>query len=269
MDWPQILKEAAQHIESTIKPLMITPIAQKTYGIGAGGDQRKHIDLEAERALIETLTKYNLEFTLISEESGIKKYGANPTFYVTTDPIDGTTNTLRGIPFACISIAISKQPRMDSIDAAAVADFFHDTIYLAQRTHGAYRNHQKINPAQTNSLEKAVIGIDLNTYKVSELATKLTKLLTQSRHIRHFGANALELCYVADGTIDAFIDIRGKLRTTDIAAATLIIQEAQAKITTLENTPLTNPLNPKETVAFIATGNATLHQAILETLEKA
>jgi myo-inositol-1(or 4)-monophosphatase len=268
MDWIETLTEATKHIKQTITPLIKTPLAQKTYGTGAGGDQKKHIDLQAEKALTETLTKHNIDFTLISEESGTKQYGTKPTYYVTTDPIDGTTNTLRGLPFACTSIAISKIPRLDAVNAAAVADLFHDVTYLAQKNHGGYRNQQKITPAQTNSLVEAVIGIDLNTYKVAELSARLNQLLTRTKHIRHLGANALELCYVADGTIDAFVDIRGKLRTTDIAAATLIIQEAGATITTPQNTPLTNPLSPTEKAAFIAAGNSQLHQTILKTLEK-
>jgi myo-inositol-1(or 4)-monophosphatase len=269
MDWLEILAEASQRIKAVTTPLIKTPIAQKTYGVGAGGDAKKHIDLQAEKALVETLVEHDLSFTLISEESGVKKYGADPTHYVTADPIDGTTNTLRGIPFACTSIAISKTPQLDAIDAAAVADLFHDAIYIAQKNLGAYRNYQKIAPSQTTSLADAVIGIDLNTYKIPELSAKLNHLLTSTNHTRHLGANALELCYVADGSTDAFLDLRGKLRTTDIAAATRIIQEAGAIITTPQNRPLTSPLSPKETVSFIAAGNIKLHQTLLETLQKA
>lgn len=269
MDLLETLTEATQRVKAIVTPLIKTPQAHKTYGTGAGGDPKKHIDLQAEKAIIETLTEHDLSFTLISEEAGTATYGANPTLYVTTDPLDGTTNTLRGIPFACTSIAISKTPHLNNIQAAAIADLFHDATYLAQRNLGAYRNYQKITPAKTTALSDAVIGIDLNTYKVAHLAAQLSTLLTQTKHTRHLGANALELCYVADGTTDAFIDLRGKLRTTDMAAATLILQEAGATITTPENTPLTNPLSPTETVAFIATGNSNLHQTILKALKKA
>lgn len=269
MDLLEILTETTQHVKATITPLIRTPLAQKTYGTGAGGDPKRHIDIQAEKAIIETLTEHGLSFTLISEEAGTKTYGQNPTIYVTTDPLDGTTNTLRGIPFACTSIAISKTPHLDTVQAAAVADLFHDTTYLAQRNLGAFRNYQKITPAQTTDLAEAVIGLDLNAYKATELTAKLNQILTQTKHIRHLGANALELCYVADGTTDAFIDLRGKLRTTDMAAATLIIQEAGAIITTPENTPLANPLSPTETVKFIAAGNSSLHRTILKTIEKA
>ncbi len=268
MDWIGILTEASKQVKQTIMPLVGTALAQETYGRGAGGDPKKHIDLQAERALVKTLLNHEISFTLISEESGIKTYGEHPTCYVTTDPIDGTTNTLRGLPFACSSIAISKIPRLDAIEVAAVADIFHEVVYVAQKNLGTYRNQERVESAQITELANAIIGIDFNTWKVAELTKKLNRILLHTKHIRHLGANALELCYVADGTIDAFIDIRGKLRTTDIAAAALIIEEAGARISTLRNTPLTNILSPTETVAFIATGNPQLHQIMLKCLKQ-
>jgi fructose-1,6-bisphosphatase/inositol monophosphatase family enzyme len=72
---------------------------------------------------------------------------------------------------------------------------------------------------------------------------------------------------VADGTTDAFIDIRGKLRTTDMAAAWLITKEAGAKITTPEGKPLNIKLDPKQTVAFIAAANQKIHKTILDLIK--
>jgi fructose-1,6-bisphosphatase/inositol monophosphatase family enzyme len=68
---------------------------------------------------------------------------------------------------------------------------------------------------------------------------------------------------VADGTIDGFVDIRGKLRSTDMAGACLIIKEAGAKITTPEGKPLSVKLDPKKTVSFIAAANPKIHRKIL------
>ncbi len=269
MDWLEILTESTQRIKAVVTPLIKTSIAQESYGKGAGGDLMKHIDLEAERALVETLTEHNLNFTLVSEESGVKRFGSKPSYFVTTDPVDGTTNALKGIPFACTSIAISKLPRLSAVESAAVADLFHDSTYLAQRKLGAYCNYRKITPTQTTKLTEAVIGLDLNSYGVAELSSKLNRLLAQTKHVRHLGANALELCYVADGTIDAFVDIREKLRITDVAAATLIVKEAGASVTSPRGSPLTNALDPTERVAFVAAGNPRLHRTIIENLEKA
>ena len=269
INWPDILIRCKDNIQQQIKPLLKNlSQPQPNLGIGAGGDPMKQIDLAAESAITNTLKEHEISFTLISEESGTEKYGqtANEHF-VTTDPIDGTTNLVRGIPFYATSIVVSTKPAINTIHTALVTDLVQGTTYTAQKGKGAYRNNQKIAPSKIESLEEAVIGIDLNTYKIQKIAPKLTNLIQRIKHIRHLGANALELCYVADGTTDAFLDIRGKLRTTDMAAAWLIIKEAGAKITTPKGKPLNVELSPKQNVAFIATANQKIHRIILSLLK--
>jgi myo-inositol-1(or 4)-monophosphatase len=237
-------------------------------GIGAGGDIIKNVDLAAENAITDTLNTRGVTYTLISEESGVKKYGKNPhENYVTTDPIDGTTNLTRGIPFYATSIAVSTKPTLNTVHTALVTDLVHDTTYTAQKGLGATRNGKKTVPSKNTSLEEAVIGMDINTFKIQKLTPRLESIVQTTKHIRHFGANALELCYVADGTTDAFIDIRGKLRATDIAAAYLIVSEAGARITTPEGAPLNIKLDPKQKVEFVASANPKIHKTILNMIE--
>jgi len=268
-NWLNILTQCKNNIQKQITPQLKTlKQPQPNLGTGAGGDPIKQIDLTAENAIINTLKKHKISFTLISEESGIKEYGKNPhECYVTADPIDGTTNLTRGIPFYATSIATSTKPTLNTIHTALVADLFHNITYTAQKGKGAYRNNQKITPSKNTSLEEAVIGMDINTYKIQKIIPKLTSLIQKTKHIRHLGANALELCYVADGTTDAFIDIRGKLRTTDIAAAWLITEEAGAKMTTPEGKPLNINLDPKQTVTFIAAANQKIQKTILNLIK--
>lgn len=265
ISWLSILIRCKNNIQEQITPLLKTlNQPQPNLGIGAGGDPIKQIDLAAENAIINTIKKHKISFTLVSEESGVKEYGETPQeHYVTADPIDGTTNLVRGIPFYATSIAISTKPTLNTIHTALVADLTHGITYTSQKGKGAYRNNRKMIPSKTASLEEAVVGIDLNTYKIQKIAPQLTDLIQETKHIRHLGANALELCYVADGTTDAFIDIRGKLRTTDMAAAWLMIKEAGANITTLEGKPLNVKLDPKQKVAFMATANQKIHKTIL------
>lgn len=269
INWLEILVRCKNSIQKQITPLLKTVNQpQPNLGIGAGGDPMKQIDLVAEKAIINTLKEHEISFTLISEESGIEKYGStSDENFVTADPIDGTTNLVRGIPFYATSIAVSTEPIINTIHTALVTDLVHGITYTAQRGEGAYRNDQKITPSKTGSLETAVIGIDLNTYKIRKLAPRLTNLIQKTKHIRHLGANALELCHVADATTDAFIDIRGKLRTTDMAAAWLIIKEAGGKITTPEGRRLNVNLSPKQKVAFIAAANQKIHRIILNLIK--
>ena len=269
VDWPQLLVQCKNSVQKQIGPFLKTlSKPQPSLGIGAGGDPLKHVDLAAENAIVSTLKKHDLSFTLISEESGVQTYGENPYgCYVTTDPIDGSTNLVRGISFYATSIAISTESLLNTVHAALVADLYHGTTYTAQKGKGSYRDRRKITPSENTSLEEAVIGVDLNSYRIQKLVPRLTNILQRTKHVRHFGANALELCYVADGTTDAFIDIRGKLRATDVAAAWLILEEAGAKITTTEGEPLKVKLDPKQKVEFVASANATVHDTILNLIE--
>jgi myo-inositol-1(or 4)-monophosphatase len=264
-DWLKILLRCKDNVKEHIQPHLETRgEPQPNLGRGAGGDPMKLVDLAAEKAIVEIFQQYDVSFTLISEESGVKEFGATPTqCYVTVDPIDGTTNLVRGLPFYATSIAVSAAPVLSSVYAGLVADLFHDTTYTTLEGKGAYRDGKKIASSTVVALDEAMIGLDLNTYRVSEIAPQLTSLIQHTKHIRHFGANALELCYVAEGLTDAFVDIRGKLRTTDVAAGILILKEAGGTVTTPEGEALDVKLDAKEKVKFVASGNAQIHKTIL------
>ena len=268
-DWPRMLVECKDRVLEQIAPLFETLYGpQPDLGIGAGGDPIRNMDLAAESAIVRVLTGRGVSFTLISEESGFREYGEKPRgCFVTVDPIDGTTNLMRGLPFYATSIAVSERPFLMDVHSALVADLFHDVTYTAQKGRGACRGREKICPSENVSLEEAVLGLDLNGYRVDRIAPRLTGLIRKTKHIRHFGANALELCYVADGSTDAFIDIRGKLRTTDVAAACLIVKEAGAVLTGSDGEPLSAKLDPKQKVEFVAAGNAEMHRRIIRLVK--
>ena len=263
--WQQILAKCKENVKTHIQPLLATlKQPQPDIGVGAGGDKMKLVDLAAEKAIVEILLENKISFTLVSEESGIKEFGTSPTgCFVCVDPIDGTTNLVRGLPFYCTSIAIADKLLSSSVFAACVADLFHDITYTALKEKDAFRNGEKITTSSTKTLNDAVIGMDINTYKIKEIAPKLSNLIQQTKHIRHFGANALELCYVADGLTDAFVDVRGKLRATDVAAGFFIIKEAGGTVSSPDGEPVDVKLDPKATVKFVASGNAEIHQKIL------
>jgi len=267
--WLKILEACSQKMRIEILNVYQTAEAGRGFGLGAGGDIKKKIDLVAERALIQALREHKASCTLISEESGTKRIGAEPSeFILTADPLDGTTNALRGLPFMATSLAVSRKPYLQDVEVALVTDFLHNVTYTAKRGQGAYRNRKKIKPSTTSSLEDAIIGVDFNTFKAREIVNQMIKVFEQTKHLRHLGANALEICYVADGTTDAFIDLRGKLRVTDLAAAQLILQETGGIITTPEGKDLNAPLNAAQRVSFIAAANKTIYGNIQKLLKK-
>jgi myo-inositol-1(or 4)-monophosphatase len=268
-DWQKILNECVVNVKTHVQPLLKTlKEPQPDLGLGAGGDQTKLVDLVAEKAIVETLLGPGVSFTLVSEESGVKEFGDKAReCYVTVDPIDGTTNLVHGLPFYCTSIAVSTQPCSSSVFAGCVSDLSHDVTYMALEGKGAFRDGTRLVPSATEMLDKAVIGLDMNTYKRSSVAPQLISLIKETRQNRHFGANALEVCFVADGLIDAFVDVREKIRATDVAAAFLIVKEAGGVVTSPEGEALDVRLDPLQTLSFVASGNRTIHKRILELLK--
>ncbi len=264
-DWLEILVHCKDNVKACIRPyLKNLGKKQPDLGKGAGGDPMKPVDLAAEKAIVEVLQQYGVSYTLISEESGVKEFGKEPkNLYITVDPIDGTTNLIRGLPFYATSVAVSSAPVLSSVFAGLVAHLVDNTTYTALKGKGAFRNGEKIYSSKRGSLDDAVLGLDLNTYRVKSIIPQLTELIEKTRHIRHFGANALELCYVADGSTEAFVDIRGKLRPTDVAAGLLILKEAGGVVTTNTGGAFEVILNPTEKIKFVASGNTQIHELIL------
>jgi myo-inositol-1(or 4)-monophosphatase len=269
IDWQRVLHECKQNIQTAIKPCLKTlKKPQPNLGRGAGGDLIKPVDLAAETAIIKTLQIHDLSFTLISEESGIKEYGGNPQgCFVTVDPIDGTTNLVHGLPFYASSVAVSEKPQLDSVYAGMVADLHHDVTYTAFLGKGAYQNGKKISTSKNEFIDEAVIGIDLNTYKSKVNLPVLSTIMENVRHSRHFGANAPEICFVAAGLTDAFVDLRCKIRTTDVAAGFLIVKEAGGIVTDENNHPINVKLDPKQALSFVASANLEIHKKILNLVK--
>lgn len=269
VDWLDILIDCAENMKRAVNPLFGSSEAKDGFGRGAGGDITKRIDLAAEDALVRTLQEHSVSCTLVSEEAGVKLIGAHPSeFYVTADPVDGTTNAVRGLPFVDISLAASRKLMLSDVEVALVADVMQNATYTAEKGKGAYKNGTRIKPSETVRLEEALVGVDFCSLKARQLVNQLVRVLGRARYSRHLGANALEICYVADGTIDAFIDIRGKLKITDVAAAYLILLEAGGVFTTPEGAKLDARLSPKQRLSFVAAANKSMHETIMNLIRK-
>jgi myo-inositol-1(or 4)-monophosphatase len=227
--WSRILRNAAALARLRVLECLHQGTCRDVIGTGAGGDLTKRFDVVAEEAMVTYLKRF-ASFTLMSEEAGTKQIGASPKGFVIMDPIDGSTNVSHNIAFACIAIAFATELKFDRIETAVVLDLFSGTSYHASRGRGAYRDMYSIYPAKNTRSETSLVGVD------SDFPTKSLRRFSEKtdketiRFTRHFGANALELCYVADGSLDGFIDLRGVFRGTDLAAAMLILQEAGAAV---------------------------------------
>lgn len=264
-EWLSLLISISKEVHSKVKPLIGSPSAWEALGEGAGGDVTRRIDKVAEDVIVNFIKSKGASCMLISEEAGVVEIGSKPRVYLIVDSIDGTTNALRGLPFFCTSMAVSEGRRLKETNTAVVISHHDGSIFHAERGGGAYLDGRRIMTSRATSIEESVIGVDINLAS-RESVMRLVPLFGRVRHIRHIGANALEICYVASGAMDGFVDIRGRLRVTDLAGAQLILKEAGGLVVTLEGEELDAQLGPLERVAFVAASNSSICKEILDLI---
>jgi myo-inositol-1(or 4)-monophosphatase len=243
------LKEACRQVHAKTQGIAGTGSGSRQMGRGAGGDISRRIDLVAEKTVIDIVRKRRIDATIIGEECGRieGKQG-----YIIMDAIDGTTNAVRQIPFYCCSLAYATDFKLSAVTDAAVIDLATGDLYHASKGKGAFCNGKKILAKKTSA--DAVIGMNVSALAPDVIA-RLAHVISDANHVRQFGANALELCYLARGLLDAFVDIRGKIRPTDIAAGYLIAKEAGASLHSINGEKLDSDLGVKTRLAFFAVAN--------------
>lgn len=265
-----VLKEAAHKAREAAMPLLGKPQASEALGRGAGGDETLTVDHVAEEAILGALQRSVKDCTVVSEESGVVTLGDRDrasNCFIIIDSVDGSNNAVRGLPFAAVSLAAADGPMSGDVFLGAVLDLYSGEIFTAEKHVGAKLNDATITVSNEDSLDAAIVGIDLSKLDDEAALKRITRLLLEAKHTRHLGANALELCYIAAGREDAFIDIRSKLRVTDIAAGLLILREAGGIVVDEKLQPLTTPItSPTHRVSLLAACNSKLLEALSKAL---
>jgi myo-inositol-1(or 4)-monophosphatase len=219
-----VLKEIAGEVYSAVNSLLGTSESKQVLGKGFGGDQTLLVDEVAEEAIIRYLERQRIACTFIGEERGVQRLGKEPGFYLVADAVDGTTNATRGINFVSTSLAVAPMDDLGRIEAALVMNLCDGETFEAEKGKGARHNGKRIRTSGVVSLGEAVLGIDVSRSPSSVEPT--VPFMRKAKSVRSFGSAALEICYVASGRLDAYVDLRGMLRTLDFAAAMLIVKEA-------------------------------------------
>ncbi|MGA9167806.1 MAG: inositol monophosphatase family protein [Nitrososphaeraceae archaeon] len=259
----EILREACFNVYEITRKLIGTEEGNQRLGIGAGGDWSRKIDIESEKAIIRTVQEHGMSPTFIGEECG-KIPGREG--YLIIDPIDGTTNATSGLPFYCCSLAYATKYRLSSVSHATIMDLSRGEIYAASKGRGAWLNDVKLEVGyKKRQDDELIIGMNISRTSLDDLSI-LSKIIGIAEHVRLLGANALELCYLAKGSLDAYIDLRGKIRATDIAAAFLIVNEAGGIIYSTLDEVLDSELGVDSRMSYIAFSNHNLHDIVFEAL---
>jgi len=201
----------------------------------SANDFVSEVDRDAEREILYHLTKAYPDHAFLCEEGG---ESGNPKseYRWIIDPLDGTTNFLRGIPHFAVSIACEYRGKLEH---AVVLDPVRREEFVASRGRGAQLNGRRIRVSKLTGLDNALLGTGIpfrapHSQHLGEYTKTLEKLAASCAGIRRGGAAALDLAYVAAGRLDAFWEIG--LAPWDIAAGSLLVQEAGGLISDFNGT---------------------------------
>ncbi|MDQ3876014.1 MAG: D-fructose 1,6-bisphosphatase, partial [Actinomycetota bacterium] len=136
-DCLDLCRAAVEDVRAVLADLPTRAEREPVVGTGVGGDETTAIDAAAERAIVARLKSAGGDFVLVSEELGEKRIGDGGRVRVVLDPIDGSLNAKRGIPFFSLSIAFADGPTMADVQYGYVFDFGTGEEWTAERGRGA------------------------------------------------------------------------------------------------------------------------------------
>lgn len=194
-------------------------------------DLVSYVDKESEKMIVRKLAALLPEAGFITEEGTINKKSDELNWVI--DPLDGTTNFIHGIPIYAVCIAL-----MNGTDVllGVVYEVNRDECFYAHKGGGAFLNNEKIQVSKAAKLSESLVATGFPIFNFNNLRAylKILDQLMQKCHgLRRMGSAAVDLAYVACGRCDAFFEYN--LNPWDIAAGTLIVQEAGGIVTDFRN----------------------------------
>ena len=212
-------------------------------GLGADGTITKYVDKIAEEAAFKVIEKSDVKVNVLSEEIGFVDNDAEYTFVL--DPLDGTRNAARGIPFYSVSLAVGKN-RISDVEYGIVKNIPTGDVFLAEKGYGAFLNNRRI--AIPEIPDKEI----LSSLALGKNYDKTTIKLARKDKVRSLGSASLEMCMVAIGALDFYVIGKEYLRCVDIAASTLILREAGGVVTDIHGEELDMPFDLNEHTSVVA-----------------
>lgn len=237
----------------------------RVVGDGAGGDRTVLIDLLAEDIVIDSLQQAATEsdgLTVVSEEVGEAPMGAGGLPIVVIDPIDGSLNAKRGLPYFATSIAVASGPTMGDVTLGYVYDYGTGNEFTAEAGRGAWLNGKPMNRAEPKDALRVVALEGAYPHRLGPAALELR----DARRLRMIGALALSLCVTAAGWTDGMAGLGGG-RSVDVAAGQLIARECGVHVATLDEPLEDYPLDVTSRRFMIACANPDHAAALARAIE--
>lgn len=236
----EVLYRISVAVHQVVRDAEGSPHRADVVAMGADGTPTEELDRLAEAEILRVLDAERVDWNLLSEEVGYVARGGQSTLVV--DPIDGTSNALRNLPFSTVSLALGQRD-LSGIEVGLVRDLHRGTTYWAARDQGAFRDGRPIRTRAWNPRSE-IFFVNLGRPATERAA----RLAVKSRRIRSLGCASLEMLMVAQGSADGYFFENApehrNLRATDVAAAYRILIEAgggmnDAQGGTIDSFPLT------------------------------
>jgi myo-inositol-1(or 4)-monophosphatase len=217
------------------------------------------VDRRSEDYLVGAIRSQFPSHKVITEERGVIQ-GDNSQVWV-VDPLDGTVNYAHGVPIFSVSIAYMEN---NQVVMGAVYDPMQAEMYVAERGRGTRLNGHSVRVSHANALDQSLLvtgfPYDMHTNPVNNL-DHYANFAVRSRGVRRLGSAAIDLAYVAAGRLDGFWEIR--IHNWDIAAGSLLVEEAGGKVTDVRGGP--DYISDKPSI--LAT-NGRIHDQMLAVLHR-
>ena len=253
--------------------------ARESVATNPKGEVTRAFDAAAEDIALAIARERLGSFRVLSEEVGALTVGDSPRWTLVLDPCDGSNNFKRGIRsvgFALAALPSDAPLDPDRVEYALCGDIFTGSTYLAARGQGATLDGQSIHCSTVTELPSAVLGVNLGRARSAErlspdqesgrpMAELVWGLVTRASTIRRVGATVLDLCYVAQGAYDAYVDLRARLTPENFMAPALIIREAGGVFVGARGEPL-GTVEFTTPYSVLAAANQRLLDRALDTL---
>jgi myo-inositol-1(or 4)-monophosphatase len=227
------------------------------------------VDKECQTVIQGAFADAHPEVSFLGEESvpagseasasAIADYASRPGFLAIVDPIDGTTNFVHSIPFSAVSIGVAYN---GIVVVGVIYEPYRDEMFTAIRGQGAFLNGStRLHVSTETSMGSALFAYGLhNTKHVCQVMIKgLSSMSDVTRGCRSLGSAATHLAYVAAGRFTGFWEL--DLSSWDLAAGSLLVQEAGGIVTDTRGAPYT-----LQTRDCLATNGAPIHDGALAAL---
>jgi myo-inositol-1(or 4)-monophosphatase len=251
-DWLETCRLCATDIRAVLERLPSRLDREPVLRQGQGGDDTTAIDQAAEEVVVERLEATGEDFVLVSEELGERTFGTGGPRRIVVDPIDGSVNAKRGIPFFSFSLALAEGPAMEDVVLGYVYDFGSGEEWTAERGDGAFLGGQRLGGVRPKD---AIEILSFEGTTTPAIAARIGHVLALAGRLRVMGSLALSLCHLAAGRVDAVCSLK-PARSVDIAAAQLLVRECGLAIELFDEPPFESApldLTARSRVAAAAT----------------